>query len=43
MLIKYLNLGFNKCMVPDIYQNFSANITFKIKITEITFMDISYN
>src|SRR6266545_4913560 len=36
MLIKYLNLGFNKCMIPDIYWNFLVNITFRIKITENT-------
>ena len=43
MLIKYLNLGFNKCIVPDIYWNFSANIIFRIKITKIIFMDTLYN
>ncbi len=43
MLIKYLNLGFNKCIVPDVYWNFLANITFRIKITEITFIDTLYN
>ncbi len=43
MLIKYLNLGFNKYIVSDIYWNFSANITFRIKITKIIFMDTSYN
>ncbi len=43
ILIKYLNLGFNKCMIPDVYWNFSANITFRIKIIKITFMNTSYN
>jgi len=30
-------------MVPDVYWNFSANVTFKIKITKATLMGISYN